>query len=72
MVEACGMRIGLVGDDSAIDEFDDSIAANSKARIVRYDQERRAEPEVDRAQQVEHSVRGLCVEISAWLVCEYE
>jgi hypothetical protein len=58
--------------DPAVDELDDAIAAPRKPRVVRDDQERRLLHFVHLAQQVEHRVGRLRVEIAARLVGQHE
>jgi len=64
------VRVGAIGDDAAVDEFDDPVASFGEARIVGHDEERRGEPFVHRAQQIEYRVGRLRIEVAARLVGE--
>ena len=47
------IQIRFVGNDTPVHQANDAVAALSKARIVRYDQERGAVTLIDVAQQIE-------------------
>jgi hypothetical protein len=60
----------LVGDDAAVDQFDDAVAAGRQARVVGDDQEGGALAAVEFAEQGEDVVGRVGIEVAGRLVGE--